>query len=286
MNIRMRKIYKNEHMAVKFFCTAWGKGDISWTEFSSKVKEAGYDGIEWGMPKGASSEELEQVGEATEKYRLNLILQHWDTSEPEFGQHFDTYAAWFEKVLSLKPEKINTQTGKDYFTFEQNMKLIDHTFSLSRASNIDILHETHRGRFSFAAHITSCYLARMPELRITLDASHWVNVSESYLDDQAEAMDLAIARTGHIHARVGYPEGPQITDPRLEQWQPAVDRHLVWWDQVIERKKDGETMTITPEFGPYPYMMLLPDTQQPVADQWEINAYMLNLLKNRYEHVR
>lgn len=272
-------------MAVKFFCTAWGKGDQSWTEFSAKVKEAGYDGIEWGMPKEASAEELEQVGEALEKYRLPLILQHWDTSEPEFNQHFDTYAAWFEKALPLNPEKINAQTGKDYFTFGQNKALIDHTFSLSGANGLEILHETHRGKFSFAAHITSSYLARIPDLRITLDASHWVNASESYLDDQEEAMNLAIARTGHIHARVGYPEGPQITDPRLGQWQLAVEKHLAWWDLVIEKKKTSEIMTITPEFGPYPYMMLLPHTQQPVADQWEINVYMLNMLKRRYEHV-
>ena len=76
---------------------------------------------------------------------------------------------------------------------------------------MEVLHETHRNKFTFAAHITFDYPNRIPELRITLNASHWVNVAESFLEEQA--IDLAIKRTEHIHARVGYPEGPQVPDP-------------------------------------------------------------------------
>ena len=33
-------------------------------------------------------------------------------------------------------------------------------------------------------------------------------------------------------------------------------------------------MTFTPEFGPPGYMPTLPYTKQPVADLWELNAWM------------
>lgn len=35
--------------------------------------------------------------------------------------------------------------------------------------------------------------------------AHWVAVAESFLEDQSEAVKLAIERADHIHARVGYP---------------------------------------------------------------------------------
>jgi hypothetical protein len=45
--------------------------------------------------------------------------------------------------------------------------------------------------------------------------------------------------------------------------------HLLWWDAVIAlKRKKQDVMTITPEFGPYPYMVHLPYTGKPVSDQW------------------
>ena len=66
-------------------------------------------------------------------------------------------------------------------------------------------------------------------------------------------MNLAIERTDHIHARVGYPEGPRVSDPRAGELRQAFERHLVWWDRVVERKRIlNQVLTITPEFGPFP----------------------------------
>jgi hypothetical protein len=155
----------------------------------------------------------------------------------------------------------------------------------SQNTGVKVYHETHRNKFSFAAHITKEYLQEIPGLQITLDASHWVCVAESFLKNQQEAMHLAIERTEHIHARVGYEEGPQVPDPRAPEWQPALNMHLNWWDKVVDRKRlEGADaiLTITPEFGPFPYMVSMPFTQQPITNQWEVNAYMMQLLRERY----
>jgi hypothetical protein len=60
--------------------------------------------------------------------------------------------------------------------------------------------------------------------------------------------------------------------------------HLHWWDAIIDQQRKAHTtlFTITPEFGPWPYMPSLPYTQQPVTSQWEVNVFMKNLLKDRY----
>jgi len=87
----------------------------------------------------------------------------------------------------------------------------------------------------------------------------------------------------HIHARVGHPEGPQVSDPRAPEWSDAVEAHLGWWQRVAvhQRSHGAPVLTITPEFGPPTYMPALPFTRQPVANLWEVNVYMRDLLKER-----
>jgi hypothetical protein len=47
-------------------------------------------------------------------------------------------------------------------------------------------------------------------------------------------------------------------------------------------KTGAKYLTILTEFGPPNYLPALPYTRQPVANQWEINAYMRELLRKRY----
>lgn len=253
---------------------------MPWEDFCHHVKEEGYDGIEYAIAASTTDKELDTAWNAAVKNSLVILPQHFDTYTANFTEHYVAYNAWLNRIQAYKPFKVNSQTGKDFFSFEQNKALIN----AAAASGMQVVHETHRNKFSFASHITKTYLENIPDLRITLDASHWVNVSESFLDDQLSAMQLAIERTDHIHARVGYPEGPQVPDPRAAEWQEALSKHLNWWDQVVQLKQGVDTLTISPEFGPFPYMLHIPSTGRPIADQWEVNSYIMHLLKNRYNH--
>ncbi|RYE20653.1 MAG: hypothetical protein EOP45_10710 [Sphingobacteriaceae bacterium] len=111
-------------------------------------------------------------------------------------------------------------------------------------------------------------------------------MAESYLADQQESVDLALLRTDHIHARIGFANGPQVNDPRSPEWNEVLQKHCFYWDKVVDfhRSKGSERFTFTSEFGPFPYMQLQPFTNIPVANQWEINLYMKDFLKNRYRN--
>lgn len=254
-------------MQLKFFCPRWGSENLSWEAFMVKVRQEGYDGIEYAVASDTTDAILDEVWNLAEKNQLQILPQHFDTNSADFNRHYDLYATWMERVKQYPHDKINSQTGRDIFSFEQNNALI-------KLAGAEVIHETHRGKFSFAAHITKPYLEANPELQLTFDISHWVNVAESYLEDQVEAVDLAISRTAHIHSRVGFPEGPQIPDPRLPEWQDAVNKHVEWWLKIAERYREDEALTITTEFGPFPYL-----THQ--VSQWDINVYMMELLRKK-----
>jgi hypothetical protein len=182
-----------------------------------------------------------------------------------------------------KPFYINCHSGRDYFSYNENKAFIDHTTGLSKQSGVLICHETHRARMLYSAPAAKQYLQQNPELKLTFDVSHWCNVSESLLQDQPETMALAVDRAEHIHARIGHPQGPQVSDPKAPEFEAAVKAHLAWWDRIVARKKEkGERLTILTEFGPPDYMPTLPYTRQPLADQWAINVHMMHLLRKRY----
>lgn len=266
-------------VTTKFFCPLWGMESLGIAEAAKRVKAAGYDGMEVAV----GDNKYEETVNVLKDNGLELILMAFGGSNkfPDQKQKFreDLY-----KIASHKPLFINSHTGRDYFLYEQNCELIQVAADVQKQTGVKILHETHRGRFTYSAPATQHYFLTFPDLRLTGDFSHWVNVAESYLGDQADNVNRAIQRTDHIHSRVGHPEGPQVNDPRAPEWKDALESHARWWDAIRERhqRAGSQTLTITCEFGPAGYLPTLPFTQQPVASQWDINVFMKDWLKKRW----
>lgn len=263
-------------------CPRWGMEALPLDTFFRKTKDAGYDGVEMGLP--GTEAERGQVAEGLAKHDLQLIAMHFDPAHLPQPDRLRAIEGTVRAAAALKPLKITSHTGTDFHAFEQNRPAFEHLQQLSQQTGVPILHETHRGRFSFAAHVTHDYLRRLPALRLVLDISHWVNVHESLLDTQQEAVAAALAHTDHVHARVGHPEGPQVSDPAAPEWQGTLDKHLSWWDAYVaaQKARNAAFITFTPEFGPPSYLPTLPYTRQPVADQWAVNLFMKDLLRKRY----
>ena len=268
--------------SLKILGTNWGFEGTT-DEFCAAIKKEGYDGIEmWWQGDPAKRKELFA---ALKKYDLEVGYL-CGSGETAYPAHLASFKKAIDEATSLfdrKPLYINCHSGKDFYSYDQNKAIIDHTIEASTKSGVPIYHETHRGRMLFAAHIARNFMEKNPDLKITLDISHWCNVHESLLEDQKETVSLALSRAGHIHARIGHAEGPQVNDPRAPEWESTVKTHFAWWDEVVTRKvKNGEVMTFLTEFGPPNYLPTLPYTNQPLADQWGINVHMMKLLRGRY----
>jgi sugar phosphate isomerase/epimerase len=273
----------NKNYELKILATMWGyQGTVD--SFCAKVKKEGYDGIELWWPTD-NKKAQDEIFAALKKHDLEIgFLCGGSQSDPQI--HLDFYKKMIDAAAKQniqKPLYINNHSGRDYFSFDDNKKFIEHTQALAKETGLLICHETHRGRMLFAAHITRNFLEKYPDLKLTLDISHWCNVHESLLADQKETIDLALARTEHIHARIGHPEGPQVNDPRAPEWELTVNQHFEWWDKVVERKRmKGERVTFLTEFGPPDYMPTYPFTRQALSDQWAVNVHMMHLLRKRY----
>lgn len=269
-------------MEIKILAPLWGHEHTDITAFCHRIKEAGYDGIDAWIPDNPAVQR--QLFEALEKEEL-LLISHQHQAH---GRNFEDFKASFYHYLEFSmqggPILINSHTGRDYFTLEQNLALIDIAAEFSEKNGIVVAHETHRGRVGFHPGVMQDYFDARPELVITADLSHWVCVSESFLENFQDPLEQAIARARHIHARVGFEEGPQIPDPRAPEWKHALDHFTGWWDRMVERRRQegAKMVTFTTEFGPVPYLPTIPFKNEPVADQFEINVFMKDLLRQRY----
>jgi sugar phosphate isomerase/epimerase len=272
-------VQQSSGFSLMIFATNWGFSG-SWDEFCSRIKTAGYEGTELWYP--GDEAQRKELFAALKKYNLKIgFLVGGSDRDPE--KHYQQFKTSLEGAVSQKPVYINCHSGKDHFSFDQNKRFIELATSLSKNSGVPIYHETHRGRILYAAPVTRQYMEKLPDMRVTLDVSHWCNVHESLLEDQTETLAMTLDRVDHIHARIGHAEGPQVNDPRAPEWKDAVQSHFAWWDKIVERKKkEGKLMTFLTEFGPVDYMPALPYTRQPLADQWEINKHMMDVLRKRY----
>ena len=270
-------------MNIEFYCPIWGSENMPFDDFCLKASNAGYNGVEMSLPLDKTS--MDSILSSLKDAGLKLIAQHWETENPDPKIHAAEYEARLRNLASARPVFINSQTGRDFFNFEDNLALIVLAAQISDETGVNIIHETHRSKLSFAAHITRQFLEKMPSMRLTLDISHWFCVHERFLSDQEEALNMAIKRSDHIHARIGHTQGSQVTDYRIPEWEDSLNIHLDIWDRIHSRavEEGRKTLTVTPEFGPAPYMLSKPGTALPLANQWELNTEMMVLLKTRWE---
>lgn len=115
---------------------------------------------------------------------------------------------------------------------------------------------------------------------ITADLAHWVCVAESLLVGHEVALGEAIRRAGHIHARVGFAEGPQVPDPFSPIWSRELEVFSGWWLRIAQRfcSEGRECLTVTPEYGPPPYGWISLQSGEPLRDFFEMNVLMKDYL--------
>src|SRR6186713_906646 len=139
-------------MNVKYFCPRWGSEQMPWKEFFQRVKDEGYDGVEYAIAYVVPFRELDLVWNEAERQHVRMIAQHYDTYTADYDLHFNAYRGWLDRIREYPVVLVNSQTGKDFFSYEQNRALIGLAEAFTAETGVRVCHETHRNKFSFAAH--------------------------------------------------------------------------------------------------------------------------------------
>lgn len=273
-------------MHIKYICTFWGCEHQSAKEFLSNVVANGYEGVEINFPDDTAfvaefMEELQTIRATVNRDFIFIAQQVLSNKKETVTEYSKRMEERLQFLISLQPNAINSHTGKDFYDFYENVKIIEKAEQMARNAGIPIWHETHRGRFSFHLKTLLNYLEIYPKLKLIGDFSHFCVVSESNLEDQHDLLEKIYPTIKHIHARIGFEQSPQLNNPFAPEWKNHLDRYLIWWKQIIatQIKNNTALITITPEFGPFPYMPQEPFTQKPLSDQWEINLRLRNYLQ-------
>ena len=273
-------------MRIKILSPLWGHEHLKYKVFLDKMREAGYDGYDTWIPDDANDKKL--LFEYLQQHEMYIVTHQHQAQGTSFEEFKMSFKNNLYACAEPGPVLINSHTGRDYFTLEQNLQLVDTALEFTAKTGITVAHETHRGRVGYSPQMTAELFAARKDFVITADFSHWICVTESMLENFSPIVDEAILRSRHIHTRVGFEEGPQVPHPNAPEWKYALDKFLSWWDKIIEVNAGNgvELMPMTTEFGPQPYMPSIPFTNTPVADQFAINCFMKDLVHERYKVYR
>ena len=273
-------------MKIKLLSPLWGHEHLELKVFLEKIKAAGYDGIDTWIP--VESKDKRVLFDYLQQHQFHIVTHQRRAEGSTFKKFRASYVKNLHECAEPSPLLINSHTGRDYFSLEQNLELVDAAQEFSEKTGITVAHETHRGRLGYSPQMISEFFEKRSEFCIAADFSHWVCVTESMLENFGPTVNEAIKRSRHIHARVGFEQGPQVADPRAPEWKYALDHFLEWWDKIVavNVKSGCKALPITTEFGPAPYMPVVPFTNKPLADQFEVNCFMKDLLAARYQQYR
>ncbi len=261
----------------------WGL-EGSWDEQFPSIREKGYAAVEAGLPGDGNRRTFDS---ARHRSGLGWVAMVF-TDGIDVKAHLESLRRQVDEAVDSGPLLINCHGGRDAFSEDEAKAFFAGALEIEARLGIPIGHETHRGRILYNPWITDRMLTRFPGLKLTADFSHWVCVAERLLDDQEDIMRRCAARTLHVHARVGYEQGPQVPDPRAPEYAPHLEVHERWWAWIWEAQQEAgsEACTLTPEFGPPDYLHTAPYTRLPVADLGAICDWQAERQRRRFEEWR
>lgn len=239
-----------------------------WEDVFPRIQASGYTAIEAPIPTPADQPRFRAL---LQQYGFAYIPMVFTTGNT-VAEHIESFRAQVGMSQELHPLMINSHSGRDAWDEGASSRFFEQALALESSLDVPVAHETHRGRILYNPWITSRLIDQFEHLRLCCDLSHWVCVCERLLESELTIIQQCAQRCIHLHARVGYEEGPQVPDPRAPEYQQHVDAHERWWQLIWDAQAaQGRVIsTLTPEYGPPSYLQTLPYSQMPVANLWEI----------------
>lgn len=274
-------------MSIHLYRTAWGlvgPGNIYPTllEFADSAHAEQYFGIEFPVfymdaePGGRqqTERELQQRFQELDLDYIALIAtrpEQWG----DYDAHLQSFRNQCQAASRMGAKKAAVHAGADSFGIERGQRFLEDCIRIANDLGVTPCFETHRARILYNPFTCAELLDRIPALELTSDLSHWLLVVDRIPHDIMDLFDLASSRTRHLHARIGHEKSPQVTEPSDPAWTEHVSLYRRWWQISVDaRTEKGGSLSVSPEFGPPPYMHAEPFSGKPSADIVAANQWM------------
>ncbi|TPX31531.1 hypothetical protein SmJEL517_g05153 [Synchytrium microbalum] len=255
-------------MQVQFYRALWGVNEDFEVLFP-RLQMQGFAGVEvslssMGWPDKSKTDRFSQL---RLKYGLKFLAglyTAWDNYIGDWApKTVEEHLMQFKRELIAAKElgafHCNSHSGGDNLSDDEAIQFFEGALAIEKEVGLTVSHETHRGRILYSPWRTYMLLKRLPTLRLTLDLSHWVVVSERFILNPTsphyrQLLELVASRVDHIHARISTTQSSQIDDPEAtDGWDPICREEFdaVWqfiWD--VQRKAGKRVITMDVEYGP------------------------------------
>jgi sugar phosphate isomerase/epimerase len=275
-------------MQLECYKTLWGHNG-SFAQACNQAVAGGFSGVEGPAPASKNDRDNWQrrLSDAGLSYIAEICTagSYVPDRTADVAEHLISLEQKLEQAMALGPLLINCLGGCDAWHEDQSLQFFTGAMHLAQQCHVPISFETHRGRSFFNPWVTARICAQLSDIKLTADFSHWCVVCERLMDVEQEALNSLLDHVLHIHARVGYEQGPQVVDPRLARFQHALESHRRWWQRIwaCQQRQGYTRTTLTPEFGPDGYQQVDPFSSTPVGNLWEINCWMAQSQRRQFE---
>jgi sugar phosphate isomerase/epimerase len=274
-------------MEIRIFKALWGHdGDLD--KAIGMCRENEFHGIEGPPPlQGGVRRELRaRLADSDLDFIAEICTAggYVPDRRASIAAHLDSLRCQADAASECDPLFLTVIAGCDAWGANESVEFFGKAIDIASELGIAVSFETHRSRSLFNPWITRDILRQLPALKLTCDFSHWCVVCERLIDTEPDVLALCAERAHHIHARVGYDQGPQVPHPAAPEHREALEAHERWWTQIwrSQHARGMAVTTLTPEFGPDGYLHQLPFTGTPVADLIEINRWIAERQKRRF----
>jgi sugar phosphate isomerase/epimerase len=165
-----------------------GNGQREWSleEKFERIAEAGFTGILGAIP---ASQEAEQWRTLLDRYKLS------------FGTHCfpakrEDLTPVMQRAKDFGVQYVNSQVMDSFVVGQEAIDLLKGLTEEAAAARVPYLVETHRGRVTQDLIRTVEYVEAIPDLRLTIDFSHYVVAGEMGGRSDKASPNLLYPRTG------------------------------------------------------------------------------------------
>lgn len=265
-----------------------GDGEREWTveEKFEKLAEQGYTGILGRFPLPIEADTWRRM---LDDYKFS------------FGVHCFPYRredlqSFYEQVQVVGADFVNCHIMNNFVVGRAAETLIRDLIDEAKGYSIPFFVETHRGRVTQDLHRTVDYVNAIPDLRLTIDLSHYALAGEmEHISEQAsELFDRLLRRTSCIHGRISNGQqiqvdiGPNAEHPLVESYTNLWSKGMAYW---LEQADPGDILPVLPELGP-PNYAITSDSyiyggqhRQEISDRWQQALIIKNLFFKAWDAV-